>query len=234
MSASVNALFPKKLREARENSGLSQERVAKAIGVSPDLLAGWESGEQVPSALHLDQLVRIYGIDGESLFDDGPLKYSSRLRDLLKREPSTILSPEAILELSEWLSFLDDYGELLKEEGVEPTQTLVFLLENAPTDLETFESVSEANGVLVYKGYIPVEDGIYSVAYFHPQVGLSLFVNLSYIQQAPLGLERYPNSVLQRVRKAVEEGRLSVSGAAGLLRVDSTTIERELLAQKEE
>jgi hypothetical protein len=43
-------------------------------------------------------------------------------------------------------------------------------------------------------------------------------------------LERYPASVLLRVRRAVEEGKLSVSGAAGLLRVDSTTIERGLLA----
>ncbi len=50
MSVSVNAFFPKKLREARKNSGLSQERVANAIGVSPELLAMWESGEQVPSA----------------------------------------------------------------------------------------------------------------------------------------------------------------------------------------
>jgi transcriptional regulator with XRE-family HTH domain len=230
MSAGVDAFFAEKLREARENSGFSQERVAKAIGVSPELLARWESGERVPSALYLDQLARLYGVDSESLFGDGPLVYSSRLRDLLKHEPSKTLSPEAILELSEWLSFLDDYGELLKEEGVEPTQTLVFLLENAPTDLETFEGVSEANGVLAYKGFIPIEDGIYSVAYFHPQVGFSLFANLSYVQQAPLGLERYPRSVLQKVRKAVEEGRLSVSGAAGLLRVDSATIERELLS----
>jgi transcriptional regulator with XRE-family HTH domain len=230
MSADNGTFFAEKLREARENSGLSQERVAKAIGVSPELLAMWESGERVPSASHLEQLARLYGVEGESLLGDGPLKYSSRLRDLLKREPTMTLSPEAVLELSEWLSFLDDYGELLKEEGVEPTQTLVFLLENPPPDLETFESVSEDNGVLAYKGFIPVEDGIHSVAYFHPQVGLSVFVNLSYIQQAPLGLERYPRLVLQRVRKAVEEGRLSVSGAAGLLRVDSTTIERELLS----
>jgi hypothetical protein len=47
-------------------------------------------------------------------------------------------------------------------------------------------------------------------------------------------LERYPASVLLKVRKAVEEGRLSVSGAAGLLRVDSTTIERGLLAPPKE
>jgi Zn-dependent peptidase ImmA (M78 family) len=47
-------------------------------------------------------------------------------------------------------------------------------------------------------------------------------------------LDRYPYSVLSRVRKAVENERLSVSGAAGLLRTDSTTVERELLAGPKE
>jgi Zn-dependent peptidase ImmA (M78 family) len=47
-------------------------------------------------------------------------------------------------------------------------------------------------------------------------------------------LDRYPYSVLSRVRKAVENERLSVSGAAGLLRTDSTTVERELLARPKE
>ena len=47
-------------------------------------------------------------------------------------------------------------------------------------------------------------------------------------------LDRYPHSVLSRVRKAVENERLSVSGASGLLRTDSTTVERELLARPKE
>jgi len=47
-------------------------------------------------------------------------------------------------------------------------------------------------------------------------------------------LDRYPYSVLSRVRKAVENERLSVSGAAGLLRTNSTTVERELLARPKE
>jgi len=47
-------------------------------------------------------------------------------------------------------------------------------------------------------------------------------------------LDRYPYSVLSKVRRAVENERLSVSGAAGLLRTDSTTVERELLARPKE
>jgi Zn-dependent peptidase ImmA (M78 family)/transcriptional regulator with XRE-family HTH domain len=63
------------------------------------------------------------------------------------------------------------------------------------------------------------------------RVGISYGVPQSHAPLPPApDLERYPASVLLRVRKAVEEGKLSVSGAAGLLRVDSTTIERGLLA----
>lgn len=52
---------------------------------------------------------------------------------------------------------------------------------------------------------------------------------------SPLGdLGRFPPSVLRRVRKAVYEGKLSVSEASGLLDVDSTTLQRKLLAPAEE
>lgn len=47
-------------------------------------------------------------------------------------------------------------------------------------------------------------------------------------------LHRFPASVLKRVRNAVFEGRLSVSEASGLLDVDSTTLQRDLLARPEE
>lgn len=44
-------------------------------------------------------------------------------------------------------------------------------------------------------------------------------------------LHRFPASVLKRVRNAVYEGKLSVSEASGLLDVDSTTLQQELLAR---
>ncbi|WP_038059368.1 XRE family transcriptional regulator [Thermus amyloliquefaciens] len=47
-------------------------------------------------------------------------------------------------------------------------------------------------------------------------------------------LGRFPPSVLRRVRRAVYQGRLSVSEAAGLLDVDSTTLQRKLLASAKE
>ncbi|RTG97972.1 ImmA/IrrE family metallo-endopeptidase [Thermus scotoductus] len=380
MFANLNRSFPQKLREAREKSGLTQEQVAQVLGVSQELIALWEKGDRVPSSLHLGQLARLYGVKRESFFTDKPLEYTKGLR-LLFREEGGNLSPEAILELQEWLEFLDDYADFLREEGEEPylkgipkdlklpkgpltdvrqasTQALQIrelykLGQDAVPELYTF---LDEQRILVYKGYLPAESGIWGAFYRHPQLGFSVFVNVnstlgrqtftlahefahalyhyhlagivcrrdglspeeveverfanawaahflvpgkalreqakrlgglspetalllanhfrvSYtfilfrlhnegliereereewskyrledlalrvgvpyeIFRLPpvpqyLDLERYPPSVLLNVRKAVEEERLSVSGAAGLLRVDSTTIERELLA----
>lgn len=380
MFANLNRSFPQKLREAREKSGLTQEQVAQVLGVSQELIALWEKGDRVPSSLHLGQLARLYGVKRESFFTDKPLEYTKGLR-LLFREEGGNLSPEAILELQEWLEFLDDYADFLREEGEEPylkgipkdlklpkgpltdvrqasTQAsrireLYKLGQGAVPELYTF---LDEQRILVYKGYLPAESGIWGAFYRHPQLGFSVFVNVnstlgrqtftlahefahalyhyhlsgivcrrdglspeeveverfanawaahflvpgkalreqakrlgglspetalllanhfrvSYtfilfrlhnegliereereewskyrledlalrvgvpygIFRLPpvpqyLDLERYPPSVLLNVRKAVEEERLSVSGAAGLLRVDSTTIERELLA----
>jgi Zn-dependent peptidase ImmA (M78 family)/DNA-binding XRE family transcriptional regulator len=378
--------FPQKLREARENRGLTQEQVARVLGVSQELIALWEKGDRVPSSLHFGQLARLYGVKSESFFGDKPLEYTEWHRLLFREEEGGSLSPEATLELQEWLEFLDDYADFLKEEGGEPylkgvprelklperpltdvrqasTQALRVreyynLGQDAVPELYTF---LDEQRILVYKGHLPAESGIWGAFYRHPQLGFSVFINVNATpgrqaftlahelahalyhyhlcgivcrreglspeeveverfanawaahflvpgkalkdQAKRLGelspetalllanhfrvsytfilfrlrnegligkeeletwskyrledlalragvpyetfqlptptsqypdLGRYPPSVLLKIRKAVEEERLSVSGAAGLLRVDSTTVERELLADPRE
>jgi len=381
-----NRSLTRKLREAREKRGLSQEQVARVLGISQELIALWEKGDRVPSSLHLHQLARLYGVKSESFFTDKPLEYTAGLQLLFREEEGGTLSPEATLELQEWLEFLDDYADFLEEEGGEPylkgVPRELKLPEGPLTDIrqastqalrvreyynlgqdavpELYAFLDEQR-ILVYKGYLPAESGIWGAFYRHPQLGFSVFVNVnatpgrqaftlahelahalyhyhlygivcrreglspeeaeverfanawaahflvpgkalrdqakrlgelspetalllanhfrvSYtfilfrlrnegligkeeqekwskyrledlalragvpyetfqlptpVSQYP-DLERYPPSVLLKIRKAVEEGRLSVSGAAGLLRSDSTTVERDLLAHPRE
>ncbi len=227
-----NKVFANKLRKAREKNGFTLGEVARAIGVSSEQVAAWEDGEQVPSALHLDLLATLYAVESDSLFDDGPLRYSDPLKPLIPHaEPNNVYPPEVLLELRQWVNFVNDYAEFAKNEGVQPTTLLLEGREDTAISPELVDRLMNVPDILVYKGILPPETKIVSLVFHHPQVGCCYYVNARYLQENPSGLERYSKHVLHRVRKAVEEGRLSVSGAAGLLRVDSTTIERELLAK---
>ncbi len=296
------------------------------------------------------------------------------------------LNQEATSELKDWLDFLDDYADFVEDEGggfyLKRVLKRLNLSEHLLTDLRQVSSQAlqvrerydlgyhaapelysflDVLGILVYRGYLPRESGVWGAFFRHPKLGFSIFVNVNttperqaftlahnlahvlYHHHLPfivcrrnplskreveaerfanawaahflvpgktlkeqakrLGemspetalllanhfrvsytfilfrlqnegliskeerklwskyriedlalrvgglyhisqsstptskypyLDRYPYSVLSRVRKAVENERLSVSGATGLLRLDSTTVERELLARPKE
>jgi Helix-turn-helix. len=239
------SVFAKKLCEAREKSGFTLEQVAEAIGVTTEQVASWESGEQVPSALHLGLLTTLYAVEGDSLFDEGPLRYNDPLAIFAGykyEDLNKLLPPKALLEIREWLNFVNDYGELVSGMGIEPLQTLLTIYNSKPASPDDYieslkqyiDEAMENPAVLTYKGYLPPESNILNLMFYHPQVGYCSFVNVAGIQQTPPYLDRYPKYVLQIVKNAIEDGRLSVSAAANLLRVDSTTIERELLSQEGE
>jgi Zn-dependent peptidase ImmA (M78 family)/transcriptional regulator with XRE-family HTH domain len=202
MVANPGQLFAQKLREARERNGLTQEQVAQVLGVSQELVSLWETGRRVPSAFHLSRLVSLYGINSESLFDNRPLEYASE--DLFTFQEGEPLSPEVLLELREWVSFLGDYADFLEEEGEEPRSKRVpweALVSREPvTDLrrasgealrvreryglglgpapELYAFLDEM-GLLVYGGYLPAESGVWGALYRHPKLGPCFFVNLN-------------------------------------------------------
>jgi Zn-dependent peptidase ImmA (M78 family)/transcriptional regulator with XRE-family HTH domain len=202
MVANPDELFAQKLRQARERNRLTQEQVAQVLGVSQELVSLWETGKRVPSAFHLSRLVSLYGIDSESLFHDKPLEYAKE--DPFAFQEGEPLSPEVLLELREWLSFLWDYADFLEEGGEEARRKEApwgSLASKEPvTDLrraslealrvreryglglgpvpELYALLDEM-GVLVYGGYLPAESGVWGALYRHPQLGPSLFVNLN-------------------------------------------------------
>jgi Zn-dependent peptidase ImmA (M78 family)/transcriptional regulator with XRE-family HTH domain len=202
MVANPDELFAQKLRQARERNRLTQEQVAQVLGVSQELVSLWETGKRVPSAFHLSRLVSLYGINSESLFHDKPLEYAKE--DLFVFQEGEPLSPEVLLELREWLSFLWDYADFLEEGGEEARSEEVpwgSLVSKEPvTDLrraslealrvreryglglgpapELYAFLDEM-GVLVYGGYLPAESGVWGALYRHPQLGPGVFVNLN-------------------------------------------------------
>jgi len=51
------------LREYRQNSGMTQEYVAEALGVSRQAVSKWETGAAEPSTSNLLALAKLYGVD---------------------------------------------------------------------------------------------------------------------------------------------------------------------------
>jgi transcriptional regulator with XRE-family HTH domain len=55
-------VFRRRFLQARTDAGLSQRDVAKAVGVSPSSVAGWENGESAPreaTAARLEQVLNL-------------------------------------------------------------------------------------------------------------------------------------------------------------------------------
>lgn len=58
------------LTELRNKRGLSHEKLAKKAGVSPEIIAAWESGEQFPDQEHLLLLARALKVPISALVND--------------------------------------------------------------------------------------------------------------------------------------------------------------------
>lgn len=59
-----------KLRECRDQSGLSQKQVALEIGVRPPTVSQWESGIKSPSRENILKLAKLYQVSVEYLLDE--------------------------------------------------------------------------------------------------------------------------------------------------------------------
>ncbi|MCO5970857.1 helix-turn-helix domain-containing protein [Actinoallomurus soli] len=57
------AFIAKELRRAREQKGMTQAALAKAIYASESLVAAWESGRRIPKPKYVPPLIEVLGID---------------------------------------------------------------------------------------------------------------------------------------------------------------------------
>ena len=56
------------LAAARVNAGMTQEDVAKRMGISKQTVVNWEKGKVVPRIPEMEMLTRMYGIPGDNIF----------------------------------------------------------------------------------------------------------------------------------------------------------------------
>lgn len=61
--------FGTKLRNHRKNLGMTQEEVAEMVGVSPQAISKWESGDCLPDCFNLKELSRVYRVSLDFLLE---------------------------------------------------------------------------------------------------------------------------------------------------------------------
>lgn len=61
----------RRLREAREEAGLSQREVARQLGIAPSTVSRWERGEARPRSDALPRLAEVLGVSVEWLAGEG-------------------------------------------------------------------------------------------------------------------------------------------------------------------
>ena len=63
----MKGINAQKIKELRMRSGLSQQKLAKLVGVSDKAISKWERGESVPDVLILCQLAELFEDDAAML-----------------------------------------------------------------------------------------------------------------------------------------------------------------------
>ena len=62
-------IFSKRLKELRDEKELSQKEVAARLGVAVSTYANWEQGRRSPSIDDIFNLLCVFGVDANELFD---------------------------------------------------------------------------------------------------------------------------------------------------------------------
>ena len=62
-------LFGEKLRNHRKKLGMTQEEVAEKVGVSPQAISKWESGDCLPDCFNLKAISNVYKISADVLLE---------------------------------------------------------------------------------------------------------------------------------------------------------------------
>jgi len=88
-----------RLKQCREQSGLSQKEVAVSLGVKPPSVSNWESGRTNPSSKNLQMLAKLYHVNMEYL--TGETKDKGIEVPVLGRIPAGI-PIEAIEDIIDW------------------------------------------------------------------------------------------------------------------------------------
>lgn len=106
--------FAGRLRAIRQAKKMTQEYVARQIGVERSTYAHWERGSAEPSIEHVKALATLFGVTVDYLFE---LDDSGNVMALNRGTLPLDLPPEALRELQNHIEYLEwKYGRKSKQD----------------------------------------------------------------------------------------------------------------------
>jgi Zn-dependent peptidase ImmA (M78 family)/DNA-binding XRE family transcriptional regulator len=191
------------LARARSDSGLGQEDVANALGVSRAMVSYWEGGSRVPNDRQLAALSRLLRTPIAVLIGAEEPAPAPDVAAMLLRGADQDLPDEARPGLREFVEFLDSYAELadaarfpirgmhespfVSGVGFESADDARRKAEEVRAYLRVglgpigdIDALCELLGVTVYRAPLGLDltHTVSGAFYSHPVVGFSLLVNL--------------------------------------------------------
>ena len=99
--------FAENLRCLRLRKGLTQERLAEELQISPQSVSRWECGNTLPDVLQLPKLARIYGVTVEDLYREEITSYPNYAQRLLAVYEVTGKTEDFLIAEQEFFRLLD-------------------------------------------------------------------------------------------------------------------------------
>lgn len=78
--------FKDRLKEARLSKKLTQEQVAKQIGVAKSTFTGYEKGNSEPNMLNISKIMEVLNVDANFLFQDEVKKTAQIFANIEEKE----------------------------------------------------------------------------------------------------------------------------------------------------
>ena len=79
MTEKVVKIMENRIAAVRKNNHLTQDELAKAVGISRPYLSDIENGKYIPGSLLLLKLARILGIKAEDIFFEHDVNHAEQL-----------------------------------------------------------------------------------------------------------------------------------------------------------
>jgi Zn-dependent peptidase ImmA (M78 family)/DNA-binding XRE family transcriptional regulator len=191
------------LARARSESGLGQEDVANALGVSRAMVSYWEAGSRVPNDRQLAALSRLLWTPIAVLLGAEEVPPAPDVAAMLMRGADHELPDDAFPGVREFVEFLDSYADLAEaarfsirgmhqspfvsgagfesaDDARRKAEEVRAYLRVGLGPIGDIDALCELLGVTVYRAPLGLDLArtVSGAFYNHPAVGFSILVNL--------------------------------------------------------